>query len=320
MNKRLKLLKKIIGDEAFSLLNKSIVKIPTSTVVDITEAHDALQIAPKTVMAFLLKELKPLKAKESKELDLPFSEEKSKMLINKLTNDVYSGHIVKDGKIAHEFSNVSIPQLSSHLLSFFELYDESLEDNEMQSNGEHKSKPEADNSSPNIEEKIKDLENKMDKILMMVAESKPQIVVNTAQPAPIRKNDSKLIYNKLKQKLQKNGLQPKMPSPPKPGIKVGGMNGITRGGIKGNKTQATDTTVKVRLNRPQKNIMNVSKSEISANCLDCGHSNAHCLCFRALSQPKIVKSENGIITLKFGKDWSTEALEAFYKTIKKRSK
>jgi len=53
-----------------------------------------MAVVPKSVVAFLLKELSPMEKEGAKEIDLPFGDN-AMMQINKKDNDVYSGAIVE---------------------------------------------------------------------------------------------------------------------------------------------------------------------------------------------------------------------------------
>lgn len=317
------LVKHLLGEKTFEALQKAILKLPTKTVVDITEAADALSIAPKSVMAFLMKELTSMDDKGAKEVQLPF-DENCMMLINKHANDVYSGHIAEKGKIVHEFKNVSIPQLSSHLLSYFELYDEPLmneksreESSEESVIEKEQSKEESkeEKSSNDMQNQLDALSKKIDQLFLIAAQSKsPQIIV----AAPVEKAEESKIekLKKLKKTLKKAGV---MPKPPQPGAKVGGSNGITKQGIHGFKTTSTDANKpkKTSLAPPALKSMTFNKSELSRTCVDCKHAVPSCLCFKALSKPTVTKSEKGMVTLTFKEDWDLTSLQAFYRTLKR---
>lgn len=330
MSKHLRLAKAVLGEQLYESLHKAIVKLPTRTVVDITEAHDALEMAPKSVMTFLMQTAKEMEEKEAREVDVPF-DENTKMLINKLTADQYSGHFVKDGKIIHEFQNTSIPQLSSHILSVFELYNESPNQQDDPKNNPEEPKERA--SEDSVQKQLDELKQKIDQLFMLAANNKPQIVVNAAPQKDLEKTDKKTSNKSLKKILKKAGMMPKMPSPPRPGTKVGGSQGITRGGLHGPKTEASDRNthpVTQRKNpdlkvakpttppsiKPVGKTLTFTKSELNNLCEDCGQS-GHCICFRALSKPEIKKSEDGKVTLRFAEDWDVDSISAFYRSIKR---
>jgi hypothetical protein len=131
-------------------------------------------------------------------------------------------------------------------------------------------------------------------------------------------------YKKI---LEKAGLAPTMPSPPKPGTKVGGSQGITRGGLHGAKTEHTDANIHPISQRKNPDLkvgkptavgktLTFTKSELNNKCEDCGQS-GHCICFRGLSKPEIKKAEDGKVTLHFKEDWDLTSLSVFYRSIKR---
>jgi|GEM_PF-6261892 len=336
MSKRELLVKSVLGEAVYETLSKAIMKQATSSVVDITELHDALKIVPKSVMAFILSMTKEMNKDETKEESLPW-EDNAKITITKSDDDVYKGYFVKDGKKAHEFDLCSIPQLAAHMLSFSELYEDAMEDHEESSVEESSSVVEEtkeatkeQTKSADLTGKIKDLESKLDSLILLIASN------------GLKKTEPKDIIRKLK----KAGLAPKMPSPPSPGAKVGGMQGITMSGLHGDKTSATDTKAKAvtavknpslkvpdagkaALTQPKQPKMAAAKSEskvpksltftkneLNSTCGDCGMLAGSCACFRVLSKPEIVKTSGDNVTLKFKSDWDTEAVTALFKSIK----
>jgi len=338
MSKRELLVKSVLGEAVYEALSKAIVKQATSSVVDITELHDALKIVPKSVMAFILSMTKDMDKNQTKEESLPW-EDNAMINITKSDEDVYKGYFVKDGKKAHEFDLCSIPQLAAHMLSFSELYEDAMDDHEESSVEESSSFEESSvavqevtkeaTKASSVEDKIKDLEKKLDSLILLIANN------------GLQKTEPKDIIKKLK----KAGLAPKMPSPPSPGVKVGGMQGITMGGIHGDKTAATDSKAKpisavknpslkvpaagkAALAQPKQpktatksepripKSLTFTKNELNSTCSDCGMMAGSCACFRVLSKPEIVKTSGDNVTLKFKGDWDAEAVTALFKSIK----
>lgn len=276
--KTINISKSILGPDLYEALNKAIVKMGTNSVVDITELHDALKIAPKSIIAFLMRELGDMKKDGAKEIKLPW-DNNSLLLINKKDSDVYAGRISKDGKTVHEFSLCSIPQLAAHLLSFSEMYDQIPDE-------VGAIEPNKDGHAEDLKEKVKQLEEKINTLMMLVASQVSQtnkVVMDRQEfidehknlievlKSPSHKDDKEEMKeqekeledyikkneasNDLKKELIKNikayslrkaGLAPTMPKPPKPGTKVGGNQGITQAGFHGPKTTASDTNTKPR--------------------------------------------------------------------------
>jgi len=317
-----KIIKSILGDSTYEALNKAIVKLGTKSVVDITELHDALEIAPKSIVAFLVKETSDMKKDEAKEVKLPWDSEAT-LLLNKHDEDVYAGRISKAGKVAHEFALCSIPQLAAHLLSFSEMYEEAAS--------------EAAPVSDELKDQLKALDSKINALMSMVASglSKAELTLDKEMVKPHAKKQ--LIKGLKNLSLKKAGLGPKMPSPPKAGTKVGGSQGITQAGLHGDKTPHSDFRAKpTQMKNPSAKIpkpavkqpeapklaaseatMTVHKSELSGKCSDCKQSVISCACFRVLSKPEVKKTEGSSVTLKFKSDWDKETIHALFKSIKR---
>lgn len=341
--KRLDIAKSILGESLYESLMKAIVKQDTHSVVDITELHDALKIVPKSLLAFVMQATKDMDKESAREIKLPW-EQNTMMLINKQTDDAYKGHIVRDGLVVHEFALCSIPQLAAHLLSFSEMYDQvpGSEATELADNPQEESTSDAD-----IWEHLRVLDSKINALMMLVANQSPIV---KSEPIAIEKAEVNKFakFCKSLTSLKKVGLMPKMPSPPKPGVKVGGSQGITKEGMHGPKTAASDTNThpytqlkdpnmkvpqhnadkvkqpkqpKVFGNTPtaQKSEKEVTfkKSELEGQCVNCGLTAKHCACFQALSAPEIKKSENDRVTLRFKNDWDEEAITALWQSLKK---
>ena len=255
-----RLIKSIIGADGLEALKKAIVKEGTSSVVDITELHDALNIAPKSVVAFLINHLQPMKKGESKEIRLPW-DDNARMIVNKLDNDVYKGRIIKDSKVIDDFDLCSIPQLSAHILSAFELYDESQKDiNELI---QEDKKPEVSKEEIDaLKLQLQNLSAKLD-ALLVVSAARPFVMpqVQPAQPVEVNVNPAQMEANVAKKsdfkkaegdlkskiinffkslKLKKAGV---MPRPPRPGEHAGSKQGITTAGQHGFKTPHSDVNV-----------------------------------------------------------------------------
>lgn len=348
--KNIELLKALMGEQPYEALAKALDKIPTKSVVDLQELHASLKVVPKALISWLIKELKPLKAHENVEIQLPF-QDNCYMLINKQMNDVYNGHIRDGGKIIHEFKLTALPQLAAHIMSTFELYDEEqVNDDTNYQPKDDVPKAEApkeysqENSAVQderidaLEQRLNDtqmqmLNDKVDDLMRVVANSKEQ-----SKPELTIKTDE----------LDKAGLMPAMPTPPKAGSS--GNVAVPKTGIMGNKTPATDANLKPskmklpNLKTPAmagpaapktaspkpsaspfiKSLkMSLNKSQ-NSTCPDCGECEiksgtpVRCACFKALSEP-VIKNEGAAISLSFKEDWDTDSIEMLYKSLMSRA-
>lgn len=117
-------LKKALGEDFFESLQKvELYKQGTRTTVDPEEIATALQIVPRTLMAFLVNALSPLKVGDNKRTQLPLQEPGVFLNATKLERDVYIGNIEQAGKIITEYKFRSIPGIGLIIMSAFELYD-----------------------------------------------------------------------------------------------------------------------------------------------------------------------------------------------------
>jgi len=122
MNKSEKFLQSAMGKEAYeSLLKHDIYKLNTNTAVSEKELFDALQVVPAAILAFLKKELLPMKEGEGKVINLPMDD--AHMDVTKNGMDVYSGSIYQYGKFLAQFKFRPLPSVGLVLLTTFELYD-----------------------------------------------------------------------------------------------------------------------------------------------------------------------------------------------------
>lgn len=125
-------LKKALGEDFFQSLEKfELYKQGTRSVIDHEEVKTALQIVPRALMSFLIKELQPMMIGETKEIPLEITQSNPPdaiMIVTKHERDVYSGEInghtekYTDRKLA-EFKFRSIPGVGLIILSTFEMYD-----------------------------------------------------------------------------------------------------------------------------------------------------------------------------------------------------
>lgn len=352
MDKLSFLLKSILGDRCAQLL-KSITREQTASVIDITELNDSFQIAPKSVLAWLMVNVSPMNVGESRELAAPWDKD-AIIIVNKKASDVYSGYFAKNGKKEHSFELCSIPQLAAHILSFFELYDEALLDHKMESKEDDRLQPEPEQAAVIVEEK-KQEDSIADKIQLLCnqvenlnARINAFIMLSTLQNH-LQKSASTSNKTKNLHKILKyyNKLQ-KTPRPPAPGKNVGSnVHGVTHAGVHGNKTAYSDfnprggqtqTSLSPYLKSGQslsrqfglpsqptqpKQSKNTFKSEgnsVRVTCRDCfgvitvDKEVDLCHCFTVLSAPKALKKSDKW-TFVFGRDWTDEDKKAFLDTL-----
>jgi hypothetical protein len=123
MNKKeLDVINSLLGEDFLQKTEVAgIFKQNTNSVIPLEEIHMALQIVPRSVLAYLYHNLIPLKVGDNWDTQLPFAN--ASIHVNKLSSDNYSGEIIKDAKVLARFSYRSLPGVGLVLLSALELYD-----------------------------------------------------------------------------------------------------------------------------------------------------------------------------------------------------
>jgi hypothetical protein len=118
------LIKSMLGEDFFEVLEKTydIYKPATRTVTGLDEMYIGLKIVPRAIISFLVSNLSDMKKDSIKEMVLPFVPN-SKMHINKVDSDSYSGQIYVEQKKVNDFQYRSIPGVGLVLMTTFELYE-----------------------------------------------------------------------------------------------------------------------------------------------------------------------------------------------------
>jgi hypothetical protein len=116
-------LTKSLGSDFLESLEKfDLWKPDTKSVTDHNELFQGLNIVPKVLMSFLIRELSPMNIDDIKEIKLPVASD-SMMRVTKFGPDVYSGEIIDNNKKLTEFKFRPIPGIGLVILSAYELYD-----------------------------------------------------------------------------------------------------------------------------------------------------------------------------------------------------
>ncbi len=122
-NKSSKLIKSMLGEDFFEVLEKSNVFKPASqTATNVDDMRIGINIVPRAVMSYLISNLSDMEVDSNKELELPFAED-CHMHIVKKDSDVFNGYLYSKGKKINEFEHRSIPGLGLLLMTVLELYD-----------------------------------------------------------------------------------------------------------------------------------------------------------------------------------------------------
>lgn len=110
-----------VGDKGFETLQKAIVRKKTNSMADPLELYLPLLVVPRAILSWLVQNIHPLKVGEYKEFKFP-GKESVTILVEKMDTDVYRGEFYEGGKVIHRFDHQTLPAVSGHLLTVFELY------------------------------------------------------------------------------------------------------------------------------------------------------------------------------------------------------
>lgn len=295
-SKDVKLVKSILGEDVFDELKKSsIYKPETRTALQPEEIRVALEIVPRSVLAFLFSNLKYRAVNDIIEVELPWALN-TKLRTNKLGMDNYSGEIIQEGKKIYEFQHRSMPSLGLVLLSLFELYDVDLL-NEIK-----QQKPEENKHSEHMER----LQDVIDSRLAMHNLVRDVVDKRISEREAI----SKLIKERLSDHIAE--VQSSYEAPQAP-VEVSSKSKLR---------QFLESREKKR-SEP----VEMDKSE-NVKCPDCktviykkeAAEIVPCLCFgqhfnKAI---KITKSEDGKVKIKFPKNFETDNVEMLLSALKNR--
>lgn len=193
----------MLGESFLEDLSKAeVVKPITQTVVDHQELASALKIVPRIVMSWLTKNLAPMKAGDLIKLDLPFPQSKnSRIEAKKLTDDVYSGEIIRDNKIVNRFLYRTIPGIGLILLTTFEMY-------EMEELDKEQPKDVSDFVQSLVEEKLK-LKDLVEKVVEKKLSERDAI-----ESLVLAKINSKMAEKAVEVKEEPKDLVKNSPSKP----------------------------------------------------------------------------------------------------------
>ena len=307
-------IKAAIGDEGFEELRKNqIFRESTNTVVIAEELDAALRIVPKTLLAYLVQHLKPMLVGQESIIEIPGCPE-CYIQLTKQDSDVYTGQFIKNGQLIHNFKNSTIPNIGTHLVTCFEMYDQIME-------MEQKS----------ISEPIDQ------KIYRMIEER-----------LAFRDLVSKVVDQKLQEKdaiqqMVMNRITSSLTVSKESAVTIEIQEEIEDGGLELDKKEEKVSTephkqklhdMRNRLSEINKSNRNMFKSEVividnqEAHCPFCNKKiftkkeGYHgCVCFGEDMRSKIymAKTEDGKVFLRFPKKWNPDNVKMFLDIMNKKN-
>jgi len=111
----------LAGDQ-YEVLAKAIYRKELGQLTDPMDLYLPLLALPRSLLSWLVQNVKPITIDESRNLNIPGSD--CILDVRKLTYDLYSGQILRNNKIIHTFDPTSLPALGGHILNVCELYEE----------------------------------------------------------------------------------------------------------------------------------------------------------------------------------------------------
>jgi len=284
--------KRILGDDIFEEIQKfEIYKPTTNTSLDPREIEIAMQVVPRSILSYVIKNVEGMENGGIKKLDIPFCEA-ANWTINKHGPDDYSGQIRKSNVVIYDFKYRSIPGMAMLLMTSLELYD--LKD--LKEVEENKNDLNTDKIQSIIDDRLKIYE-----LINSVVSSK--INVREAREDFINEKLNRLLAYTEEQKRVESDKENKKQLKLKRFLDA--------------KQQEA----------PKEFEINFEKSE-KAVCSDCGSKlfddagwKSGCICSGDDRKKKVwlKKTENGV-KLKFSKGWDQENIQMLLQSIKKVSK
>jgi hypothetical protein len=284
MNKTVIAARKLFGTGFAGELSKSeVYKTDSRIAVSMDEVRIAMDLVPRAILLWLIKNLKGLKKGESKELKIPMVP-KGVMNVTKHGPDDYSGDLVQDGDKEYDFEHRSLPGIGLVVLSTFELYEEPEEPAEE----DRREWADPDRLSRYVEEKLE-----ASRLVDEVRESKKEL----------REAQEELLRLKLANRLREADA-------PKEDKKEDKRADLARF-IKEHKKDLVELALEAdsTVRCPHCDSTLLEKREFRGCC---------CLGEDMDSGLELVKSEAGVSLVRFSKGWEPENKERLIKILNRR--
>ena len=314
MSKANLFLKKTLGEDFFQSLSKvELWKPGTKSTLDHEEIRTALQIVPRAVIAFLIKELSPMEIGDTKEVAIPVSND-ALLRVTKHERDVFSGEIEENSKKVVEFKLRSLPGIGLVIMSAFELYDM---DNLINSENEEEPKAElADNAEAKIQSLIDerlalhDLIGKVVDKKIMEKEAINQLVLAKLTEAV------KMVNEKASMAVAHAKIA---------NVHAGVARQMSKQAIVATKKKKPLESFLENRKKNKEFSVVMAKGELF-QCPDClknifdGSTYSGCICMGDDRNKKlfIKKSEEGV-KIRFGKGWDEENIELLFEVLQRKN-
>jgi len=281
--------KSILGEDIFEEIQKfEIYQKNTNTALNPEEIKIALQIVPRAILSFLIKELTEMNNGDIKDIALPFTDGGT-LQVNKKGKDTYNGEILNGPEKLYDFKYRSIPGIGLLILSTFELYD--LEDlKEVKENPE---KIDTCKIQEIIDERLKiyDLINSVVQNKMNIRDAREDFINQKLNSIIAHAEEKDMTEDKKESKLKRF--------------------------LEAKKAKEESKEFEIMFEKSEKAIC----SDCGSKLFDTDGWNSGCICSGDDRNKKVwlKKSEKGV-KLKFSKGWDKENIDMLVESIKKVAK
>ena len=124
-------LKGMIGQKGVDTLSKAIHRRDSDSTIGPLDVYLPLLVIPRTILSWLVQNIKPMPVGERKSLVFPGMED-IEIKIDKQGRDSYRGEFVRDGRVIHSFEKQTLPNVGGNIMSFGEIYEDSPEQDQPQ--------------------------------------------------------------------------------------------------------------------------------------------------------------------------------------------
>ena len=123
MQKWEKALLSMVGDRGLNTLKKAMHRRDSDSTIGPLDMYLPLLVVPRTILSWLVHNIKPIPVGEDKKLEFPGLED-TKIHITKVGIDSYNADFVKDGRVIHSFEKQTLPNVGGQLMTLSESYDD----------------------------------------------------------------------------------------------------------------------------------------------------------------------------------------------------
>lgn len=123
MSKLDAMLNDMMGSKGYETLKKTVYRKDSDSSLGPLDLYMPLMVLPRTILSWLVQNIKPMKVGDLKEIKFPGNE---KIIIHaqKTGRDSYRAEFVEEGQVIHTFDKQTLPGIGGHLLTVGEMYED----------------------------------------------------------------------------------------------------------------------------------------------------------------------------------------------------